>query len=1092
MSQAVVLYAYQPTSSEQIAVDENAVVYVESAENADWWYVRRASDDAVGYVPASYVQISAVQMAVRSPEPEPELEPEGESELLASPPAGNKVGRSSSFAGATAAAKFGRRSPAKTPSFMATTSASRGEAASPRKSPRSSDGDDDASPGRRSFRSGAIAARGLVRSKSSASSGSPRKQILSPIVRSTSSMAAFGASPRSASSFGSPRSASFGSPSPRSGNGGAAALQAAVRFGRRSDMRPAPLQLVGDAGETLPSFMSPTGSSRSRRAKAGAAAVRAATRVQIGTHVHAALLKSPSGSPKARMVIMEDGDEQHESSEEEPEPEPEPEVDPETEAMLTNARALHGAVIMNDPAKIKHLLRPEQRSADMMAVTKKSLKNLQEVLIPKLENQQHEHMQKHLPAAREKKKVAVAWFETMKGKEALLVKQLKTQTARLEEMIKTASPEARAQANVAAQRRLVHDLEGREVEMRDEMTTAKLQSEQAEENAATAEREWLASIKRVKDAKERVKQAQGTLLQCKNQPRLLNWADPLGRTAAWIAADSGSMEVLEVLLEASADIETPGPGQRSCLQRACFHGHLEVVESLLNREIRRQVQATDEQGATAFFAACHEGHVEIAKLLAGRGASIDATASDGSSPLFVAAQNGHFPVVQFLVQRGADKDQARDGGFTPLYIACQHGHLDVVQYLLTGRLHASLGGDGGDAWNRNRQRRRGTIGRYLVEHEKMMWDAANFKGADPKLASVDGVSPACVAAHEGHDDVLEFLGKHDKTLLRMATRTGLTPLHCACVEGHVDAARVLSEHGVNLSQLDKNGFTPLRMAEKAGMTQAATFVYTKLHPAISDQQIAKQWKTKNDRNVMACHRKILQEKHIKEVKAKHKESLLARKRGAGSPRAKKTAGTSSPKKANLNTTQGSLMSPGASSVASSPEPLPAVLKALNEQGNGGPTPGKQALAKRRNAVTIAEYSGHILDAHSFDPAAAAAAEAAAAAAAKPAATKSLSFSLASPTGSGADMKSPMTRITGRRRGLVQTDSASEMFRAASLHQRSELLELEKGEAERTNVFARLTDDQASPSRRRRNGGVTDSPKEKVAATATSLKPLKMN
>ena len=88
------------------------------------------------------------------------------------------------------------------------------------------------------------------------------------------------------------------------------------------------------------------------------------------------------------------------------------------------------------------------------------------------------------------------------------------------------------------------------------------------------------------------------------------------------------------------------------------------------------------------------------------------------------------------------------------------------------------------------------------------------------------MSPACVAAHEGHSEVLDFLGKHDKKLLRAETRTGLTPLHCAAAQGHVDAAKTLAKYGVNLSQLDSNGLTPLRMAEKAGKTATATFICT--------------------------------------------------------------------------------------------------------------------------------------------------------------------------------------------------------------------------------------------------------------------------
>ena len=954
--QAVVLYTFAPSGPDQIAVSEDAVVYVESCESTEWWYVRRASDDARGYVPATYVQMSAsAPEHVSAPEPMvPELEPQEE----------------------------------------ATEAAETADAVS--------------------------------------------------------------------------------EPRPKAVERAKIEVKTAVRFGRRRSDKPAALSLVGQADVQLPSLMPSTG--RNRRGTAGVAgsANRAAMRIKLGAHAHAHAVLRQSRS--ARVNIMEDGV-QHTSEEElaaeqqralalalapEPQPEPEPEPEPKKQAMLTDAQALHRAVIQHDTDRIKQLLRPEQWAADLLAATKLSLNKLQQT-IPKLENRQQDAEGLRLPAARKKRKETAAILEKVHGKEKLLAKQLAAQSEIVEEMIKTASPEPRVQADLAARQRLIHDLEVRSAEMREDLAAATLQHKQAEEDAENAERNWLVSTKKLKDAKANAAAARATIQRCASQPRLLNWADPLGRTAAWIAADNGSVGVLKVLLEASADVGVSGYGQRSCLQSACFHGHVQVVEMLLNCEIRRLVHATDEQGATAFFASCHEGHLETAKLLANKGASIDACAFDGSSPLFVASQNGHIPVVQFLVEQGADKDCARDGGFTPLYIACQHGHLDVVQFLLTGHLHDS------DS-NYSQQRRHG---RNLAEHESMMRVAANFKSADASLASTDGVSAACVAAHEGHDDVLAFLGQHDKKLLSLPTRTGLTPLHCACMEGHVDAARVLADFGVNLSQLDKNGLTPLRMAEKAGKPQAANFVYTKLHPATDDRNIADQWKAQNDRNVMACHRKAMQEKHVQKVKAAHKGHGIGGQSGGGSvpdiqvKRQKKG-------NARQGTSEGTVASSGTS----------------------GSSPRANALPRRRNAVTILEYSEHLLDAHTFDPAAAAAAATAAAKAiAQPQLTQSPSFSLPVPkTGVRADTGAPMTRVAARRRGVAQTDAASEMFRAASMHERKRVAQLEQAKVakDRTMVFARLSGDQGSSTRAPRRRSHVDSPKEQVGGRTASLESLKMN
>jgi hypothetical protein len=231
----------------------------------------------------------------------------------------------------------------------------------------------------------------------------------------------------------------------------------------------------------------------------------------------------------------------------------------------------------------------------------------------------------------------------------------------------------------------------------------------------------------------------------------------------------------------------------------------------------------------------------------------------------------------------------------------------------------------------------------------------------------------------------------------------------------------------------------------------------------------------------------MQQKHIKEVKAKHKENSLLRQRSGETL-------TNSPKqqkkrtKARLNSAHESF----ASSDGGSPRAtaLPALLKAaeeLQEQlSRNAPV-----ITRRRNAVTIEQYSEHLLNAHAFDPAAAGAAPPAAC---QISPTKTLSFSLSSPTSETfTEMGGSMIphRMAGRRRGLVQTQSASAMFRAASLHERKLLTKAEQVEESRTSVFARLSSDQAPQSARHRRGRM-DLPKEQTTANTVTLKPLKMN
>ena len=60
------------------------------------------------------------------------------------------------------------------------------------------------------------------------------------------------------------------------------------------------------------------------------------------------------------------------------------------------------------------------------------------------------------------------------------------------------------------------------------------------------------------------------------------------------------------------------------------------------------VDQAEEQGATPLFAACHQGHLEVAKLLSSYGASRAAVPPFGT-PEEVANSRGHADLAAWLV-----------------------------------------------------------------------------------------------------------------------------------------------------------------------------------------------------------------------------------------------------------------------------------------------------------------------------------------------------------------------------------------------------------------------------------------------------------
>jgi ankyrin repeat protein len=193
-------------------------------------------------------------------------------------------------------------------------------------------------------------------------------------------------------------------------------------------------------------------------------------------------------------------------------------------------------------------------------------------------------------------------------------------------------------------------------------------------------------------------------------------------TALHKAAQVDDVEVARALLEAGADLEaqtdwgaTPldwaatmgagevgelllaGGAEGLDLINAASLGRAERVEELLGEtpsaaQRRRAAprepdrhwpESTAHQRgdvlSDAFYSACRNGHLEVARLLFERGASVDARGFFGATALHWAAINGHAETVRFLLEHDADRTEL-DPEFqaTPAGWARESGHHDLA------------------------------------------------------------------------------------------------------------------------------------------------------------------------------------------------------------------------------------------------------------------------------------------------------------------------------------------------------------------------------------------------------------------------------
>ncbi|CAI9295684.1 unnamed protein product [Lactuca saligna] len=149
------------------------------------------------------------------------------------------------------------------------------------------------------------------------------------------------------------------------------------------------------------------------------------------------------------------------------------------------------------------------------------------------------------------------------------------------------------------------------------------------------------------------------------------------------AAAKGHNDIVALLLDNGADVNSRNYCGQTALMQACRYGHWEVVQTLLL--FRCNVTRADYlSGRTALHFAAVNGHVRCIRLVVADFVpsapfeSIDTQPNSDAAPKNKYDQSA---LVKFV-------NKAADGGITALHMAALNGYADCVQLLLD--LHANL------------------------------------------------------------------------------------------------------------------------------------------------------------------------------------------------------------------------------------------------------------------------------------------------------------------------------------------------------------------------------------------------------------------
>jgi len=357
-----------------------------------------------------------------------------------------------------------------------------------------------------------------------------------------------------------------------------------------------------------------------------------------------------------------------------------------------------------------------------------------------------------------------------------------------------------------------------------------------------------------------------TRLLLSSQPDVCKADKSDGRTALHCWAEQGDSDLLNLLLEARASVNTQDARGRTPLAYAVRAGSEVSVQLLCSHN--SDASAIDFEDRQVIVEAVELQKEERAAAITQTLLTFRASVTSGGLPLVVASCAGHTAVVRALLKARAAADSVDSAGRRPLPCAAAVGSLLLCSMLLDSR--AEVDGRGASittsrptsdpkdvggvtalaiaAASSNKE-----LGIALLDRRANP-EATDERGARPLMVAAVATSStdlliALLAARADVDAQQEGSGKTAlifaagagraeacRTLLKanaaadLQAETGAAALHAAAANGHHEACSVLLEANANAKALGPGDKVPADLANIAGHADLAAMLMSAAAP----------------------------------------------------------------------------------------------------------------------------------------------------------------------------------------------------------------------------------------------------------------------